>query len=173
MQYLYAPWRGSYAKKHHSLSNTSESPFTALFKEQNDKDTYILCRLTYTGIILNQYPYNPGHLLIIPYRQVGRLDALSHAERYELMEAVNHSISILEQIAENSGTNVGLNLGDKASGGSILNHLHMHVIPRWHGDTSFLPLTANTKVLSEDLNIVYRNLLKPFSELSIDIPESL
>ena len=170
MYHLYAPWRGTYTQKEHTQKGI-QSPFTTIFESNNDTEYFILKRLKHTGIILNQYPYNPGHLLVIPYREVGRLDALIQAERFELMEATTHSVKILEETIKNPGTNVGLNLGDKASGGSILEHIHMHVIPRWHGDTSFLPLTAETKVLSEDLRTVYETLREPFEQVTITVPE--
>jgi len=169
MQYLYAPWRGQYAQNSASASG-QESPFTQMFASDQDADNFILKRLTYHGVILNQYPYNPGHLLIVPYRQVSRLDALSAEEQFEFMRATTESTQILEAYINNAGTNVGLNLGDRASGGSILYHIHMHIIPRWHGDTSFLPLMAETKVLSEDLRTVYQRLAEPFQRMTINVP---
>ncbi len=170
MEYLYAPWRGTYTGKG-GQEKPKCSPFSNIFDANKDADYFILTRLTHHGIILNQYPYNPGHLLIVPYQEVSSLAALSAQARYELMEATTQSINVLQKTINNPGTNVGLNLGDTASGGSILNHIHMHIIPRWHGDTSFLPLVAETKVLSQDLKTVYDTLRPAFEELHIPLPE--
>jgi len=170
MQYLYAPWRGTYTRGS-SQSKHTYSPFTQIFQSDNDTDNFVVKRLTHHGIILNQYPYNPGHLLIVPYAHVSRLDDLSPAAEYELIRATSESTRILENRIHNPGTNVGLNIGDTSSGGSIVHHLHMHIIPRWHGDTSFLPIMSETKVLSEDLRTVYNTLREPFQNLTIDIPD--
>jgi len=167
MEFLYAPWRGSYTRGSASPSGSYYSPFTYMFQSDQDIDNFILKRLTHHGIILNQYPYNPGHLLIVPYRQVAQLHELSAEERFELIEATTASTHVITSQLHNTGTNVGLNLGDRSSGGSILHHLHMHIIPRWHGDTSFLPIMSETKVLSEDLKTVYNTLKTPFAQLKI------
>lgn len=170
MEYLYAPWRGTYTGSSYT-KHDGESPFTRILNAEADAEHFILTRLTHTAIILNQYPYNPGHLMVIPYLQVGSLDQLSTAARYELMEATTASVRLLQNTIGNPGTNVGLNIGDKSSGGSILHHLHMHIIPRWHGDTSFLPLMAETKVLSEDLQTVYNTLRPVFKDIDIPLPD--
>jgi ATP adenylyltransferase len=86
------------------------------------------------------------------------------------MEAMNQSITILETYLHNPGTNVGINIGDASSGGSIPDHLHVHIVPRWHGDTNFLPVVAETKHLSEDLRVIYETLKKPFDALEISMP---
>lgn len=170
MKHLYAPWRGIYAQENGKLKRHTEqsgSPFSAEFAADNDEENFILKRLKHHGIMLNHYPYNPGHLLIIPYRVAPALSDLTREERIELMEATNASVSILKTYLQNDGANVGLNLGDASSGGSIPDHLHVHIVPRWHGDTGFLATTAQTKVLSEDLRVVYNTLKKPFAELDI------
>lgn len=169
MQYLYAPWRGIYTGSTYTKKDTT-SPFTHMFSASSDTEYFILTRLQHTAIVLNQYPYNPGHLMVIPYAQVAHLDDLTPVARYEMMEATTQSVRLLQDTIRNPGTNVGLNLGDKSSGGSILHHIHMHIIPRWHGDTSFLPIMAETKVLSEDLKTVYNTLLPVFREIDIPLP---
>lgn len=173
MDYLYAPWRGMYAvadaaKKQKGVDG--KSPFTMMFAaEGKEREHYILKRLQHTVILLNLYPYNPGHVLVVPVRQVASLDKLSRDERSELFEAIAESARILEQVLRTNAINVGFNLGSKESGGSIPEHVHAHVIPRWPGDTGFLPIIASVKPLSEDLNKVYENLLSYFDKIKIEI----
>jgi ATP adenylyltransferase len=172
MDYLYAPWRGTYATqltdKKKQPHAQHESIFTVQFADgKSDQEHLILTRLAHVIILLNLYPYNPGHILVVPVRKVARLDELTRTERAELMEAIAASAALLEKILGNPGTNVGFNLGDWSSGGSIPDHLHAHVIPRWRGDTGFLPLLAQVKPLSEDLREVYEKLREPFKQLEI------
>lgn len=168
MNYLYAPWRGTYSDSAQKQKKpTCQSIFSAQFECSEDGKNLILKRLTHTVILLNLYPYNPGHLLIVPQQQVTTLDQLSKEALHELMEAIAASSKILHNTLKNSGTNIGFNIGDSSSGGSIPEHLHAHIIPRWHGDTGFLPLLAEVKVLSEDLRVIYEKLKKPFDELTL------
>lgn len=159
MEYLYAPWRGTYSQKAQEQTHQKDGcPFCNQLALNEDEKYCILKRLKHCVIILNLYPYNPGHVLIIPLEHVARLDQLSVEAQHEIMSAITDSVNKIEEALENSGTNVGINLGDHASGGSIPEHLHIHVIPRWRGDTNFLPLLAETKQLSEDLRIIYNKL---------------
>ncbi len=175
MEYLYAPWRGTYSEKIQQKEKPidGKSVFSIAFETGDgdlilkDEKALILKRLKHSVILLNLYPYNPGHLLIVPKQQAAELHELSPEARAELMEATSASIQILQKILKNHGTNMGLNLGDHSSGGSIPEHLHIHIIPRWRGDTGFLPLIAETKLLSEDLRVIYNLLKDPFKELNL------
>jgi ATP adenylyltransferase len=98
--------------------------------------------------VLNLYPYNPGHLMVVPYRRVSELEDLSEAEIAELMMFVQKAIRVMKAVSRPDGFNVGLNLG-KSAGGSLADHLHMHVVPRWAGDANFITIVGETKVVPQ------------------------
>ena len=98
--------------------------------------------------VLNLYPYNAGHLMVVPYRKVAELEALTDAETAELMAFAKHAVKTLKRVSKPEAINVGLNLG-KASGGSVGDHLHLHVVPRWAGDANFMTVIGGTKVLPQ------------------------
>lgn len=155
MKKLYAPWRSSY-------TNMEEKPdrsfcvFCKLAQEtKQDEANFVLKRNIYTFTMLNLYPYNGGHLLIAPYQHVDNLSLLNSDARAELMEEAHHAVVLLQDTVEPDGFNIGLNMGGFAAGGSIPEHIHFHVLPRWKGDTSFLPTLADTKPISENLPELY------------------
>ena len=119
----------------------------------------------HASVVMNKFPYNPGHLLVIPNQHVGEFDDLKTPELYELQDLVKLGIQALRRAYEPSGYNVGLNLG-AAAGAGIPDHLHYHVVPRWKGDTNFFPLLAETKVVVEDLEATFDRLVPLFKELS-------
>jgi ATP adenylyltransferase len=120
------------------------------FANDDDAASHVLFRGKTAFVILNAYPYNSGHLMVAPNRHVGRLDELSVEERAELMEVTNTSIDRIEEGLSAHGFNVGLNLG-RVAGAGIPGHLHVHIVPRWGGDTNFMPVVGDTKVLPEML----------------------
>ena len=108
--------------------------------------------------ILNRYPYNNGHLMVAPYRHVGRLSKLTSAEWVEILELANDAAARLDRVMKPDGYNLGINIG-RGAGAGIPGHLHLHVVPRWTGDTNFMPTVAATKVISQSLGAAY-HLLK-------------
>lgn len=110
--------------------------------------------------MMNRYPYNAGHLLILPLKHTAALSDLTPAARAQLMELTHHCTEILKKVLDAHGVNIGMNLG-KAAGAGLPSHLHMHVLPRWRGDTNFLPLLADVKPVSADLQQLF-NKLKPY-----------
>jgi len=165
VKYLYCPWREQYSK---TVSGTKkenitdeECAFCTKFKINNDAQNYIIKRFKHCAVILNLFPYNAGHLLVLPYRHVSCLSELTDEERNELMKALTLTIDVAKQALTAQGINVGLNLG-RAAGAGIPSHLHMHVLPRWIGDTNFMPLLANTKTISFDLKNMYQKLKTAF-----------
>jgi ATP adenylyltransferase len=167
MDILYAPWRSIYVKKNTSdiLQDTTKRDCVFCTKlGNNDADGLILRRSENTIVMLNLYPYNAGHLLILPRAHARTLNDVSPETRTELIELVNQSIELLTSILKATGMNVGFNLGD-AGGASIPEHLHMHVLPRWIGDTNFLPLLAQTKQISIDLLDLYQQLKPHFEHI--------
>ncbi|MCL5436302.1 MAG: HIT domain-containing protein [Candidatus Dependentiae bacterium] len=168
MKYLYAPWRGSYSKECGSEHQKDGAcPFCQALGEDRDQDHFILRRFTHTAVLLNLFPYNPGHLLIIPKRHIAQLQELTAEEHDELWRVTRVAIVIMTEKLASCGTNMGANLGGGASGGSIPGHLHIHAVPRWEGDTGFLPVIADTKPLSEDLRTVYDILTEPFKKVAL------
>jgi ATP adenylyltransferase len=108
-------------------------------------------------MVLNTFPYNPGHLMIAPYRHIANLGDLADEEANELFDIVKKGLELLKQAMNPMGFNVGLNLG-KVAGAGIAEHIHTHIVPRWQGDTNFMPVLSDTKVLSEALISTYRKL---------------
>ncbi|MBA3953870.1 HIT domain-containing protein [Candidatus Dependentiae bacterium] len=167
MEILYAPWRTQYstAKPAPNTDLLNSCVFCAHFVlKDDDEQNFILKRFEHSVVMLNLHPYNAGHLLILPYEHKSSLEQLSLPIRTELMEALNTSIGILNEVLRCSGINMGLNLG-KASGGSIPEHIHFHVIPRWLGDTNFLAVAAHTKQVSINLREIYDMLKVSFAKI--------
>ena len=161
MKILYAPWRSDYLNNNTPSSSSDECIFCSKFNEKKDETHFIIKRFDHTVVMLNLYPYNAGHLLILPLAHKGNLEDLDPEVRFELMEVITLSNAIIKRVLNCDALNVGLNLG-KASGGSQPDHLHFHCVPRWWSDTNFLVTTADTKVIPTDLGLLYRNLKKEF-----------
>jgi ATP adenylyltransferase len=122
-------------------------PFTDI-PSMSDEDGLMVARGHLVYAVLNLYPYNPGHLMVVPYRRVAELEDLTDSETAELMKFVQQAIRVMKSISRPDGFNVGLNLG-KSAGGSLAEHLHMHVVPRWSGDANFITIVGETKVVPQ------------------------
>lgn len=160
MKHLYAPWRADYTQKtiRNNASHTEDECVFCTQIEANQDETYfIVKRYTYCVVFLNLYPYNAGHLLVIPYAHVPTLLELTPDARAEVMEIISLCTEKLTSALNAEGFNIGFNLG-KIAGAGIPNHLHGHVLPRWHGDTNFMPTLTGTKQISVDLHATYRKL---------------
>jgi len=157
MEQIWAPWRIEYIQM--------EKPEGCILcdkpKQNNDALNYILFRGEKNFVMLNAYPYNPGHLMIAPYRHTASLEELTDEELKEHFEIARHSITILRQVFNPGGFNLGINLGGVAGAG-IDDHFHTHVVPRWQGDTNFMPVIADVKVLPEALSETYQKLKDKF-----------
>jgi len=156
LERLWAGWRAEYVSGFGPEGNNppanGESVFSRILASgQPDDATHIVHRGATCFVILNAYPYANGHCLVLPYRQVANLEDLTDAERDELWVTVRDATLAVKQAYVPAGLNVGLNLGTPA-GGSVSQHLHVHIVPRWVGDTNFTVAIANTKVLSETLS---------------------
>ncbi|MEE9583786.1 MAG: HIT domain-containing protein [Dehalococcoidales bacterium] len=157
MEHLWAPWRIEYIKK------VKEEGCILCQKplEESDVANYILYRGQKNFIIMNSYPYNAGHLMVAPYRHVANLDGFTDEELSEHFGIVRRSVTVLKQVFAPDGFNIGMNLG-RIAGAGIDKHIHSHIVPRWAGDTSFMPILADTNVINEALAETYQKLLGKF-----------
>jgi len=154
LKYLWAPWRMEYILK----EKNEGCIFCEIPKENQDKENYVLYRGKFCFVILNTYPYNNGHIMIAPYDHIKNLEELNRDTINELMSLCQKSISVLKKKINPQGFNIGANIG-KVGGAGILEHIHLHIVPRWQGDTNFMPVISDTKVMPQYLSETY-DLLK-------------
>ncbi len=149
LQRLWTPHRMNYIVGSPKFGGSSESkePFTDI-PTMSDEDGLVVARGELVYAVLNLYPYNPGHLMVVPYRRVSELEDLTEAESAELIAFTQKAIRVIKSVSRPDGFNVGLNLG-KSAGGSLAEHLHMHVVPRWSGDANFITVVGQTKVVPQ------------------------
>ena len=164
MKQLWSPWRSQYIssfKKPSRKQRGAQSLFTKAWKARDDRKHLIVWRGKKCFVIMNRYPYNSGHLLIVPYRQTPSMRDLTPEELAEIMHAGQRAMSALEQVMKPQGFNFGANEG-RVSGAGVDDHIHFHVVPRWNGDTNFLPVLSDAKVISEDMARTLGKLRKVF-----------
>ena len=149
MDTLHAPWRIPYILAPKAPA-TEHSIFTQIAQSSDDEANYIVARDPTCYAVLNTYPYTGGHLLVVPYKQTPDLDGLTDGELADLWKLARRCLNALARVMKPDGFNIGINLG-KVAGAGIMEHLHIHVVPRWNGDTNFMPVIANTTVLPEAL----------------------
>ena len=156
LQRLWAPWRSGYIGGSDILDGC---PFCVLPERGPDRDreSLILHRGRHTFAILNAYPYNPGHLMLVPFGHVAELDALEPSVADELWASTRTAVAAVQRVLRCEGVNVGMNLGT-AGGAGITQHLHLHVVPRWVGDTNFVSVVGATRVLPQALDELYQPL---------------
>lgn len=159
MKYIAAPWREEYVKK---VFKMDECIFCRALKLKNDQKAFILFRGQHNFVMLNKYPYTPGHLMIAPYRHIASFERAKKESTDEMTELLKLSLKILKKNYHPHGFNTGMNLG-RSAGAGVQDHYHLHIIPRWTGDSNFMPLVGKTKVVIEDLEITYRRLLPLFN----------
>lgn len=149
LQRLWTPHRMSYIVEVPAQKTSAEpaQPFTHI-PTLSDEDGLVVARGEQVYAVLNLYPYNPGHLMVVPYRRVSELEDLTAEESAELMAFTQKAIRVIKAVSSPDGFNVGLNLG-KSAGGSLAEHLHMHVVPRWSGDANFITIVGETKVIPQ------------------------
>jgi ATP adenylyltransferase len=162
MNFLHAYWRMDYIEASKKSGEPRGNPFLEIPKATDDRSVRLLHRGIHSYVVMNIYPYNPGHLMAIPYREVSDFKALSKEELADLWDSVIKAQLILEKGMNPDGFNVGANLGS-AAGAGIPQHLHIHIVPRWNGDTNFLPVISQTKSLPQALDQLW-DRLRPFAE---------
>jgi ATP adenylyltransferase len=160
MEKIWAPWRSKY------IFNKDEEKGCILcnrLMRENDESNYILYRGNKSFIIMNIFPYNNGHLMVAPFKHTALLEDLNGEEGKELFTTLTLGLKVLKLSLKPDGFNVGMNLG-RVAGAGIEDHLHIHLVPRWNGDTNFMPVLADTKILSVSLDEVYRLLRKTLED---------
>ena len=148
MESLHAPWRIEYILAPKSAQ--TESLFSRIAQSSDDEANFVIVRDRTCYAVLNTYPYTGGHLLIVPYKQTQDLDGLTDEELADLLKLTRRCQKALTKVMKPDGFNIGINVG-KVAGAGILEHLHLHVVPRWQGDTNFMPVLANTTVVPQAL----------------------
>ena len=159
MENLWAPWRMDYI--------LGERPYGCIFcpegNGESDEERFLLYRGDRSMVIMNRFPYNNGHLLVAPWKHTSSLDGLKDEELLDLVRTVRWSVAVLRETMSPDGFNVGLNLGAVAGAG-VESHVHFHIVPRWNGDTSFMTVLAEVRVIPEHLQQTYKMLLPYFKK---------
>ncbi len=162
MEKLWSPWRSKYIDSFKTEEKISECIFCdAGNKEVDELDNLVVRKNKLTFTLLNLYPYNNGHLMIVPYRHIAELDDLSDDETVELMNELKTAKRALNETLKPQGFNIGANLG-RSSGAGIADHFHFHIVPRWNGDTNFMPVIGEVKVISQDLKETKIKLIEAY-----------
>ncbi len=161
MEPLHAPWRIEYILA--PKFPQTESLFTRIAQSSDDEANYVIARARTCFALLNAYPYTGGHLMVVPYKQVQDLKGLTDEELADLLKLTRRCQDALTHVMKPHGFNIGINLG-KVAGAGILEHLHVHVVPRWEGDTNFMPVLANTGVVPQALKEIAAQLRAALSE---------
>jgi ATP adenylyltransferase len=156
MKYLWSPWRMAYIQKHNKEEGCV---FCEALGMTDGPDNLILYRGKESFVILNRYPYTSGHLMVVPYKHDASLEGLEAGTRAELMELAARIMMVLSKEYHAQGFNMGINVGE-AAGAGIIEHVHLHVVPRWTGDTNFMSSLGETRVLPETLEETYQRLKK-------------
>ncbi|HRZ39857.1 MAG TPA: HIT domain-containing protein [Candidatus Omnitrophota bacterium] len=158
MDKLWAPWRSQYLTAiTDKKSKTKKCLFCRIAEEQDDRKNAIFVRREHCYAVLNIFPYNNGHSLVVPYRHVSDLSRLNEEEKLEFFALIDHVKGLMVRELNPDGFNIGMNIG-KAAGAGVPDHIHMHIVPRWLGDVNFMPVISETKVISQSLNELYKRL---------------
>ena len=162
MDHLWAPWRLSYVAAAKAPAADEPCFICEGLAANDDRRHQIVLRTPLSVVLLNRFPYNNGHLLVAPRAHKGRLEQLTPAEVLETMNTLTRMVQALDDLMRPDGYNIGLNLG-KAAGAGLPGHLHWHVVPRWNGDTNFMPVLTDTKVIVQSLDALYDLLVARLS----------
>jgi len=158
MKRLFSPWRSKYiATFKNEKPRKGESLFSRIAREKKDEKNLVLLRKKFCFAMMNLYPYNSGHIMIVPYRQVPEINSLTDEENTEIMRVSAEMIDALKKVMKPHGFNFGANIG-RAAGAGIDNHIHFHVVPRWSGDTNFMPTLSDVKTVSEDMRDTFNKI---------------
>lgn len=162
MEQVFAPWRIDWVERDDKNEGIEGCIFCALPEQDNDRENLLLARGDHAFVMLNNYPYNPGHAMVIPREHTGNYQDLDSESLLAKERLVQRTIDAMDEALSPDGYNVGYNLGGGAAGGSIDDHLHAHIVPRWGGDTNFMPVISETKVIVEAVADSYDRLYEAF-----------
>ena len=166
MDYIWSPWRSQYIQGFKEEGKNGAKPCffcSAMNNPETDKEMLVVARREKCFVMLNRYPYNSGHSLIAPFRHVGELDELTTEELINMILTVRETASVLTEYAKPHGFNIGVNVG-RVSGAGVPGHFHFHVVPRWIGDTSFMPVLSEIRVVSQAVDDMQIHLSELFAK---------
>lgn len=165
MKILWSPWRSKYIESFKDeKSDVTCFICEAIVKIEEAKERLVVFRTNHSIVLMNKFPYNAGHLLVSPIKHTSGLDNLNNEELFDLISVVRFSIRVLNDAMKPHGFNVGINIG-RVAGAGLPEHIHFHVIPRWNGDTSFISLISDTKVISQSMEEIHSKLSELFAKL--------
>ncbi len=159
MDRIWSPWRSSYVQ----LKKKKGCIFCQAFKSKQDKKNYLIYRDKKSFVIMNIFPYNNGHLMVVPRRHIAEFSNLTDEESLSCLRLIRKSCKVLKRVLKPHAFNIGLNLG-KDAGAGFARHLHFHIVPRWRGDTNCMPVISNTKIIPQSLDELYLRLKKEFEK---------
>lgn len=162
MDRVWAPWRMEYI----TASMKPDNKCFLCVKQADDRQALVVGRNNKAFIIMNRFPYTNGHVMVVPVRHIGSFEELTDEETLDMMRLVKIMVSILKEEFNVDGLNIGMNVG-RAAGAGLEEHCHIHIVPRWFGDTNFMPILGETRVISEHLNTSYERLKRKFLEKSL------
>ncbi|MEW6401007.1 MAG: HIT domain-containing protein [Chloroflexota bacterium] len=162
MNHIWSPWRMEYIENH---TNDGSCIFCTLQAMPDSTENLIAHRGKLAYVILNRYPYTSGHLMVVPFVHKPNLEVLDPATRAEMMELTSQCMAVLRKVYNPQAFNMGANIGE-AAGAGVKEHVHIHIVPRWKGDTNFMSTTGNTRVLPEALEDTYRRVKEGFEKIS-------
>jgi ATP adenylyltransferase len=163
MKHLFSPWRSTYIKTFTEKKRSHACLFCRMQKDKRDTEDLVVWRGRFCFVVMNKYPYNSGHVMIVPYRHTSRYTNLTSEELGEIMKTVGKCVEALEKTSRPQGFNFGANIG-KTAGAGIDKHVHFHLVPRWNGDTNFMPAIGETKVVSVEIRTSWKMLKKEFKD---------
>lgn len=162
MKRMWSPWRSKYIETFKKPPRKSrKSLFTNILKSKDDDKNFVVWREEHCFVVMNLYPYNSGHLMIVPNRQTREFEDLTLVELAEIMQTTQRAMKALDKVMHPQGYNFGANIG-RVSGAGVDDHIHFHLVPRWNGDTNFMPVLADTKTISEDMRDTLKKLRAAF-----------
>jgi ATP adenylyltransferase len=161
MERLFSPWRSRYIDSfiRTPVQEDEECLFCRAAREKKDARNLVVVRKKFCFTMMNLYPYNSGHLMVVPYTHTSDLAQLSQKEYSDILQTVSEMLAILKRVMQPQGFNVGVNLG-KVGGAGIDQHVHFHIVPRWNGDTNFMPVLADVKIVSEAIQGTYKKITR-------------
>jgi ATP adenylyltransferase len=157
MKRIWSPWRVQYIHN----PEPAGCILCDMPKDSMDEKNLVLFRGLHNYVMMNAFPYNPGHLMVVPYRHIGFLEGMTDEERNEHYQIASKSVGILRAETSTANFNIGMNLG-RVAGAGIADHIHTHIVPRWNGDNNFMPVIAETRVISESMENIYNRLKDKF-----------